>query len=90
MAILMHVHILGRMTHSLVTPERAAEFREQLKKLFAERQVAKSNFAAMCMRIATEQRSSFGKFTLSFEEVAPDFEETGQITGVRSELRPER
>lgn len=59
------------MTHVLVTPERAAFLRQRLKEKFAEREAAKANFAATCARLATEPRSSFGEFALSFEEVAP-------------------
>jgi hypothetical protein len=61
------------MTHVLVTPERAAFLRERLKKLLAERWAAKEGFAAMCEKIATEPRSSFGKsFVLSFDDVQTD------------------
>ncbi len=65
--------MLRFMTHVLVTPERAAFLRERLKKLLAERQVAKANFAATCARLATEPRSSFGEFALPFEEIGLGF-----------------
>jgi len=65
------------MTNVFVSPERAAFLRERLKKLLAERQAAKANFASICERLASESRSSFGKFASSFEEVVPDFTQLG-------------
>jgi len=62
------------MTNVLVRPERAAFLRQRFRKMLAERLAARADFAAMCVRIAAEPRSSFGKFTLSFEEIAPDLE----------------
>lgn len=60
------------MNHILVTPERAAFLRQRLKEKFAELQAAKADFPAVCARLATEPRSSFGDFTPSFEEVVSD------------------
>ena len=75
------------MTHVLVTPERTAILCERLKKLLAERQAAKANFAATCERLATEPRSSFGDFVPTFEEVAPDLEPSEEIGRTRSQRR---
>lgn len=78
------------MIHVLVTPERAAVVRERLKKLFAERQAAKADFAAVCARLATEPRSTFGEFAPSFEEIEADLERSDEAAGVGSGLRPHR
>jgi hypothetical protein len=68
------------MTHVLVAPERAAFLRERIKKLLAERQAGKE---AVERIVAGEPRSSFGEFTLSFEEIMPDIGRLGQVAGVR-------
>ncbi len=83
------------MTHVLITPERAACLRQRLKKLLAERQAAKADFAAVCARLATEPRSSFGEFEMSFEAIegrtlSPDFTETAERFRAEREARPLR
>jgi hypothetical protein len=54
------------MTHVLVTPKRAAFLHQRLKKKLAARQAAQE---AVDRIVAGAPRSSFGKFTLSFDEV---------------------
>jgi hypothetical protein len=57
------------MIHVLVTSEQAAILRERLKKKLAERRAAEAAFGPICARLATAPRSSFGKFTQTFEEI---------------------
>jgi hypothetical protein len=62
-------------SNKVTNSEQYAAALARLKRKFAERQVAKAGFAAMCERIATEPRSAFGaEFTLSFEEIGLDLE----------------
>ncbi len=56
----------------IITAEQAAAARERLEKKFAERHVAKANFAAMCARLESEPRSPFGSFTQSFDDIVPE------------------
>lgn len=60
--------------NKLVTKERYEQLKARLKEKFAERQAAQE----MIERIAAgAPRSSFGEFTLSVEEIVPDFERSG-------------
>jgi hypothetical protein len=57
------------MTNVIFTPEQYAAALARLKRKLAARQAAKE---AVDRIVAGAPRSSFGKFTLSFDEIAPD------------------
>lgn len=75
------------MTNVIFTSEQYAAACARLKKKLAARQAAQEAVERIA---AGAPRSSFGKFTSSFEEIVSDFEPPGQIAAVRSGLRPQR
>jgi len=64
------------MTNVIITPEQYAAAVARLKKKLAARQAARE---AVERIMDGAPRSSFGKFTLSFDEIAPDI--AGSVEG---------
>lgn len=56
---------------SIFTREMYLAARERFMKRRAKRQAAKADLTSICEKLATEPRSSFGNFSLSFEAIVP-------------------